>query len=435
MALDLPRLNALATRLEAAVSRIELNYKGSGDDLKLVKAMADALPRLLAVEERFKVAASSSTPILSLGKKPVPVEKKHAAPAAPFMPEPTPEEKAEAKEKAATAKKKATHLFKKMVGEKLSDDDYESNQVYGKRNYAKMQLKKAKELSKATAETVAKDVDKQATAATAATPVVANKTPSSSEIKKSNTSTTSPTEAYGNLLSKDSPAGSWMVMEPTKEKSKPLKVVKIGEGIESMKQTLSPEKVLFACIAVHGVDVRNDKLRSTRTKVVQVDNSRDPEISRKFCNILAAVAHKFARSVSLSYISPLASCIHNHPLLKFLKQDLSLFESLPAYLCFGTCCSGRAVVQVNFVGANVPAMRRMMALSGKKSVSKVCKGVALVIQATKPDEITTKELANSLLAAGGAHKPSFYDFGNVQGFSLCQIVINDSMSVITLIAI
>eukprot|EP00466_Bigelowiella_natans_P015967 jgi/Bigna1/127580/aug1.4_g2288 len=63
---------------------------------------------------------------------------------------------------------------------------------------------------------------------------------------------------------KGAAAGSFMVLEPGK-KSK-MKAIASGVGLTKLKEVMNPERVLFACLNVHGVDDKN-----VRTKLVQVE--------------------------------------------------------------------------------------------------------------------------------------------------------------------
>eukprot|EP00472_Partenskyella_glossopodia_P009519 CAMPEP_0197519488 /NCGR_PEP_ID=MMETSP1318-20131121/4754_1 /TAXON_ID=552666 /ORGANISM="Partenskyella glossopodia, Strain RCC365" /LENGTH=165 /DNA_ID=CAMNT_0043070487 /DNA_START=14 /DNA_END=511 /DNA_ORIENTATION=- len=73
------------------------------------------------------------------------------------------------------------------------------------------------------------------------------------------------------------------------------------------------------------------------------------------------------------------------------------------------------MVLVNWVGPNVPSMQKMQALSGKSKVAKIAKGAAVAVDASDPKEITIEVIAKELLACGGAHKPTFYKFGEEEG--------------------
>ena len=80
------------------------------------------------------------------------------------------------------------------------------------------------------------------------------------------------------------------------------------------------------------------------------------------------------------------------------------------------------IVQVNWVGAGVKPMKRMKALQGNSKVGNVISGtVALTQEATEVADIDAREVATKLLNAGGAHKPSFYDFGGDLRLTLADL--------------
>jgi len=76
------------------------------------------------------------------------------------------------------------------------------------------------------------------------------------------------------------------------------------------------------------------------------------------------------------------------------------------------------VVQINWVGGQVPPMQRLAALSLKAEVSSLFQGSALSIDAVDAGDLTQEAIAKKLAAAGGAHKPSYYDFGNGEHLQL-----------------
>ncbi|GAB5353308.1 hypothetical protein AAMO2058_000026000 [Amorphochlora amoebiformis] len=139
-------------------------------------------------------------------------------------------------------------------------------------------------------------------------------------------------EAFTKATNKDSKAGSWVLVSLEKKK---LSLVGEGEGIEGLVKSFDAKRVMWACLNVHGVDVRAN-VESVRTKLVQI----------------------------------------------------------------------------NWTGKEVPAMKRMDSLAGKEKVSKVFKGCALSIDAECPEDITPEDIVKRLCAAGGAHKPTFYAFGD-----------------------
>eukprot|EP01129_Flabellula_baltica_P013218 TRINITY_DN60_c0_g1_i2.p1 TRINITY_DN60_c0_g1~~TRINITY_DN60_c0_g1_i2.p1 ORF type:complete len:169 (+),score=60.25 TRINITY_DN60_c0_g1_i2:51-509(+) len=71
-------------------------------------------------------------------------------------------------------------------------------------------------------------------------------------------------------------------------------------------------------------------------------------------------------------------------------------------------------VQINWVGPSVPPMKKLKALSGKDLISAFLGSVGLTIDARDRDEVEAVSIAKSLIAAGGAHKPTYYDFGDSQ---------------------
>jgi hypothetical protein len=77
------------------------------------------------------------------------------------------------------------------------------------------------------------------------------------------------------------------------------------------------------------------------------------------------------------------------------------------------------IVQITFVGENVSPMKRTGALSMKPQIEELIGSCACTIAATEGD-VTMLDVGKSLLASGGAHKPSFYAFGNGE-----QIVVAD----------
>jgi len=76
------------------------------------------------------------------------------------------------------------------------------------------------------------------------------------------------------------------------------------------------------------------------------------------------------------------------------------------------------MVQINWVGPSVPPMQRKNALAFKQEISSLFAGVATVVDAVSKDDLSQKILADKLLTSGGAHKPSYYDFGNEEHYKL-----------------
>ena len=70
------------------------------------------------------------------------------------------------------------------------------------------------------------------------------------------------------------------------------------------------------------------------------------------------------------------------------------------------------IVRINWVGAKVPAMKKMGALAGKSVISGIWNGVAVEFDAHTPADLSMNAIGVKLLASGGAHKPTKYDFGD-----------------------
>ena len=80
------------------------------------------------------------------------------------------------------------------------------------------------------------------------------------------------------------------------------------------------------------------------------------------------------------------------------------------------------VVQVNWVGSSVPPMKRMKAMQGGSLVSEIIAGaVAVSIDANTTEDIEVKDIATKLADCGGAHKPSYYEFGTGLKLTLADI--------------
>ena len=75
-------------------------------------------------------------------------------------------------------------------------------------------------------------------------------------------------------------------------------------------------------------------------------------------------------------------------------------------------------IQINWVGPRVSPMKRMGALSGKAAASQLLQGMALTLDCNDKADLTMEDLARQLLACGGAHKPTYYDFGNEETITL-----------------
>jgi len=71
-------------------------------------------------------------------------------------------------------------------------------------------------------------------------------------------------------------------------------------------------------------------------------------------------------------------------------------------------------VQINWVGPKVPALKRSGALSAKPLAGEIYTSIGVFVDTNDRDDLAPKVLAKRMLGAGGAHKPLFYDFGDVK---------------------
>jgi hypothetical protein len=79
------------------------------------------------------------------------------------------------------------------------------------------------------------------------------------------------------------------------------------------------------------------------------------------------------------------------------------------------------IVQLNWLGSRVPAMRRMGALTGKSAITSFAKGVHVSFECNEKSDITMVTIGKALLAAGGAHKPTHYEFGGDCSIALTEL--------------
>jgi len=69
------------------------------------------------------------------------------------------------------------------------------------------------------------------------------------------------------------------------------------------------------------------------------------------------------------------------------------------------------IVRISFNGKNVPVMKRNRTLQFKAPVDKLFQGCAIDYQCSLVTEVEPLGIAMKLLASGGAHKPTHWDFG------------------------
>ena len=80
------------------------------------------------------------------------------------------------------------------------------------------------------------------------------------------------------------------------------------------------------------------------------------------------------------------------------------------------------IVQINWVGESVKPMKRMKALQGASMVTEIIAGtVAVSVEATCEEDLDAKEMSTKLADCGGAHKPTYYEWGKEMKLSLKDI--------------
>jgi len=79
------------------------------------------------------------------------------------------------------------------------------------------------------------------------------------------------------------------------------------------------------------------------------------------------------------------------------------------------------VVRISFTGAKAPPKKRSRILATKSQVDKLFTGVAVDLQFTTQSEVTAINVAKRLLASGGAHKPTHYEFGPDEKIKISEI--------------
>lgn len=81
--------------------------------------------------------------------------------------------------------------------------------------------------------------------------------------------------------------------------------------------------------------------------------------------------------------------------------------------------------KVTFVGEKVRGMAKMKALQNRDAMNALMTGTVASLQYDNTDLFTASAVAKQLLASGGAHKPSFYDFGDGNKVSLEELYGDD----------
>eukprot|EP00455_Lapot_gusevi_P014190 TRINITY_DN1702_c0_g1_i1.p1 TRINITY_DN1702_c0_g1~~TRINITY_DN1702_c0_g1_i1.p1 ORF type:complete len:169 (-),score=68.35 TRINITY_DN1702_c0_g1_i1:123-629(-) len=69
------------------------------------------------------------------------------------------------------------------------------------------------------------------------------------------------------------------------------------------------------------------------------------------------------------------------------------------------------VVAFTYVGSGVGALKKGQAGPQRERLKRVFQGVSLELQVDDPSDLSPEGVASRLLASGGAHKPTKYQFG------------------------
>jgi len=69
-------------------------------------------------------------------------------------------------------------------------------------------------------------------------------------------------------------------------------------------------------------------------------------------------------------------------------------------------------VNFTFVGDSVPVMKRSAVSVQRTEVFKLMQGIAASMDFSTPEDLDKDSIAKKLLASGGAHKPTRYEFGD-----------------------
>jgi Cofilin/tropomyosin-type actin-binding protein len=75
-------------------------------------------------------------------------------------------------------------------------------------------------------------------------------------------------------------------------------------------------------------------------------------------------------------------------------------------------------VFVTFIGNNVNVLTKARVSIQKGQVTPLFHGVQVYVDIQGADELTQELIANKLTASGGAHKPTYYDFGGDEHYQL-----------------
>jgi len=81
----------------------------------------------------------------------------------------------------------------------------------------------------------------------------------------------------------------------------------------------------------------------------------------------------------------------------------------------GTSVTSRRdkLTQISFVPPTASRMQRLNVLNSKQIRTQTFSGTVCEVQTDDEAEINERDIAKQLLASGGAHKPTHYQFGSV----------------------
>jgi len=78
-------------------------------------------------------------------------------------------------------------------------------------------------------------------------------------------------------------------------------------------------------------------------------------------------------------------------------------------------------VRVTYMGSNVKPMVRSRVLQHQSTVDRTFNGIHAHLQISDAADLTLKSVGKNLLASGGAHKPTHYDFGGGETIPLTDL--------------
>jgi hypothetical protein len=80
-------------------------------------------------------------------------------------------------------------------------------------------------------------------------------------------------------------------------------------------------------------------------------------------------------------------------------------------------------IRIDWIGQKVSPMKKRVSLQESSNIAELYQGVAVSVQVNKASEITTQVIGRKLLDCGGAHKPTYYDFGGDERIDIGDIKV------------